>query len=62
MQPQKRLGRRLEDVAEAGGGGYYRLQMPLKLALAVRETVAGRRLGALEGRCPPRSNSSLVGY
>ena len=23
--------------------------MPLKLALAVRETVAGRRLGALEG-------------
>ena len=31
------------------GGGYYRLQMPLKLALAVREPVAGRRLGALEG-------------
>jgi len=23
--------------------------MPLKMALAVRETVAGRRLGALEG-------------
>ena len=30
------------------GGGYCRLQMPLKLALAVRGTVAGRRLGALE--------------
>ena len=38
-----------EEVAEAVGGGYCRLQMPLKLALAVRETVAGRRLGALEG-------------
>ena len=32
------------------GGGYCRLHMPLKLALAVRGTVAGRRLGALEGR------------
>ena len=31
-------------------GGYCRLQMPLKLALAVRETVTGHRLGALEGR------------
>ena len=31
------------------GGGYCRLQMPLKLALGVRETVAGHRLGALEG-------------
>ena len=59
-----RLGRRLEEVATAVGGGYWRLHMPLKLALAVRETVAGRRLGALEGRrgvpaplpmlpCPP---------
>ena len=28
--------------------------MPLKLALAARETVAGRRLGALEGRGVPR--------
>ena len=35
------------DVADAGGGGYYRLQ--LKLTLAVWGTVAGRRLGALEG-------------
>ena len=31
------------------GGGYCRLQMPLKLVLTVRETVAGHRLGALEG-------------
>ena len=45
---QKRLGRRLEEVAKAVGGGYLRLQMPWKLALAVRGTVAGRRLGALE--------------
>ena len=47
---QKRLGRRLEGVAEAVGGGSCRLQMPLKLALGVRGTVAGHRLGALEGR------------
>ena len=31
------------------GGGYCRLQMPLRLALGVRGTVAGHRLGALEG-------------
>ena len=31
------------------GGGYCRLQMPLRLALGVRDTVAGQRLGALEG-------------
>ena len=36
--PQKRLGRRLEEVAKAVEGGYCRLQMPLKPALAVRET------------------------
>ena len=47
--PQRRLDRRLEEVAKAVGGGYCRLQMPLKLALGVRETVAGHRLGALEG-------------
>ena len=46
--PQRRLGRRLEEVAKAVGGGYCRLQMPWKLALAVRGTVAGHRLGALE--------------
>ena len=47
--PQERLDRRLEEVAKAVGGGYCRLQMPLRLALGVRETVAGHRLGALEG-------------
>ena len=60
-RPQRRLGRRLE-VAKAVGGGYCRLQMPLRLALAVRGTVAGHRLGALEGGAgvpPPPSNASL---
>ena len=32
--PQKRLDRRFEEVADAVGGGYCRLQMPLKLVLA----------------------------
>ena len=45
--PQKR--RRWEEVAEAVGGGYFRLQLPQRLALGVRETAAGRRLGALDG-------------
>ena len=60
--PQRRLGRRLEEVAKAVGGGYCRLQVPLKLALAVRETVAGHRLCALEGGrgvTSPLSNASL---
>ena len=48
-RPQWRLDRRLEEVATAVGGGYCRLQMPLKPALAVRGTVAGHRLGAPEG-------------
>ena len=58
--PQRRLGRRLEEVAKAVEGGYCRLQMPLKLALGVRGTVAGHRLGAPEP-LPPRfpSNASL---
>ena len=47
--PQRQLGRRLEEVAKAVGGGYCRLQMPLRLALGVRGTVAGHRLGALKG-------------
>ena len=62
-RPQKRLDRRLEEVAKAVGGGYCRLQMPLKLTLAVRETVAGHRLGALEGGgggTSPPSNASLA--
>ena len=59
--PQERLGRQLEEVAKAVSGGNCRLQMPLKRALAVRETVAGRWLGALEGEggFPPLSNASL---
>ena len=47
-RPQKRWDRWLEEVVKAVGGRYCRLQMPLKLALRVRETVAGHRLGALE--------------
>ena len=46
---QRRLDRRLEEVAKAVGGGYCRLQMLLKLALAVREAVTGHRLGVPEG-------------
>ena len=46
---QKRSDRRLEEVTKAVGGGYCRLQMSLSLALGVKETVAGHRLGALEG-------------
>ena len=42
------MDRRLEEVAKAVGGGYCRLQMPLKLALAARGTVARHRVGALE--------------
>ena len=54
-RPPKRLGRRLEEVSKAVGGGYCRLQMPLKRALGVKETVAGHRLGAREagGGAPP---------
>ena len=61
-RPQKWLGRCLEEVAKAVGGDYRRLQMPMRLALAVRETVAGHRLGALEGGgvTSPPSNASLV--
>ena len=43
------LGSRLEEVAKAVGGGYCRLQMPSRLAFDVRKTVAGHRLGALDG-------------
>ena len=51
-RPQKRLRGRLEEVAKAVGGGYCRLQMPLKLALAVRQTVTGHRLQGGEGSPP----------
>ena len=42
------------------GGGYCRLRMPLKLALAVREAAAGHRLDALEGGYPPHFQCSNV--
>ena len=48
-RPQKRLDRPSEEVSKAVGGGYCRLQMPLRLALGVRGTVAGHGLGALRG-------------
>ena len=50
-QPQKRLGRRLEEVAKAVGGD-CRLQMPLK-PLAVRGTVAGHGRPAHAAPPPP---------
>ena len=60
-RPQRRFDRRLEEVAKAVGGSYRRFQMPLRLALGVRGTVAGDRLGALEGGgASPPSNASLV--
>ena len=36
--PQRRLHRRLEEVAKAVGDGFCQLQMPLKLAPTVKET------------------------
>ena len=53
LKGEKRSDRRLEEVAKAVGGGYCRVQMPLRPALGVRETVAGHRLGALEGEGVP---------
>ena len=48
------------DQSSWHGAGYCRLQMPFRLALAIRETVAGRRLGALGGGqvTPPLPNAS----
>ena len=62
-RPQRRLDRRLEEVAEAVAGGYCWLQMSSRMALGVRGTVAGHRLGALEGggTSPPSDASLLVG-
>ena len=59
---QRRVGRRLEQVDKAVGGGYCRLQMLLRLALGVRGTVSGHRLGDFEDKsvekgepcCPTR--------
>ena len=43
---------------QAVGGGHCRLQMPVKLALAVRETVPRPMLGALG--CPPLLPSNML--
>ena len=40
-RPQKRLDRRLDEVAKAVGGGYCRSQMPWKLAVGVGEGDSG---------------------
>ena len=58
---QKQSDGRLEEVAEAVGGGYCRLQMPLKLALAIKETVARHRLGTLGGGGYPPSFQCIPG-
>ena len=59
-RPQERSDRRLEEVAKAVGGGYCRLLMSLKPALAVRETVAGRWQGAREvGTSPSKTSLGL---
>ena len=62
--PRSGWDRRLEEVAKAVGGGYCRLQMPLRPALAVGETVGGRGLCALEeggGDTPPPSSNASLG-
>ena len=64
-RPHRRFDRGLEEVVKAVGSGYYRLQMPLKLAVAVRETVAGHRPDALEGGGgypPPLAMHPWVGH
>ena len=48
-RPQKRVDRQLQEVAKAVGGSYCPLQMPLKLALAVKKTPARHKPGALRG-------------
>ena len=41
----KAVRQAVEGVAKAVGGGYCRLPLALRMAVAVRETVAGHRLG-----------------
>ena len=54
------LPKRLVADTKSVGGSYCQLQM---LALGVRETVAGYRLGALKGGgASPHSNASLPPY
>ena len=69
---QKRFDRRLEDVAEVVWGQLLSVINALRLALAVRETMARRRLGAREGGGgdlpsnapppPPRPPASAASY
>ena len=50
---------------QSGGEGYCRLQMPLKPAIAVTGTVAGRRLGALDaggGGVPAPPSNAFLGW
>ena len=60
-----RLDGGLKEVAQAVGGGYCRLQTPLKLALGVRGIVAGHRPCAWKrgggGWLPPPSSASRGG-
>ena len=58
-RPQEQLSRRLEAVAKAVVGDYCRLQMPLSLALGVRETVAEHRLEARERHTERRMSPEL---
>ena len=52
-RPQNRVDRRSDAAAKVVGREYCRLQMPRKLALAVRETVSGHRLGNRGRYLPP---------
>ena len=56
---QRRLHRRFEEVGKAVLGGYCRVQMPLKLPVAVGKR-AGEPLARGRGP-PPLSNASLGG-
>ena len=68
--PQRRFGRRLEEVAKAVGGGYCRLHMPLRRALGVSSgvdsphTVSRGTEPQDTGHCcpppPPRPQKTLL--
>ena len=58
--PQKRLGRRLEEVAKAVGSGNCWSQMPWKLALTAAAPLGGRP-GGRGGTCPPPIRCITVG-
>ena len=65
-RPQRRLGRRLEEVAEAVGGGYCRLRRPSKPALMtatrpLRNTRGGSRVRTAFLRFSRRSSGCREG-